>query len=355
MLLTDAIIAPDDLVLVTGATGFMGPPVVEHLARYGLRNVRCLVRPSSNVEKLEPIRQRYGPGLRLDLRVGNLLSRDDCRRAAEGVRVVFHLAAGRGEKLYADAFMNSVVTTRNLLEACVGAGSLKRFVTISSFAVYSNCDKRRRRVLDESGPLESQPERRGDAYTFAKVKQDEIVARYGAERGVPYVIVRPGAVYGPGNESITGRVGIGTFGIFLHLGGSNPIPLTYVENCAEGIVLAGLKPGVDGEVFNVVDDDLPTSRRFLRMYKKRVRRFRSVYVPHGLSYLLCWLWEAYVDWSQGQLPRTYNRAVWHAYWKKTRYTNEKIKRRLGWTPKVSPADALSRYFESCRAKLAAHA
>src|SRR5206468_7017915 len=118
-------------------------------------------------------------------------------------------------------------------------------------------------VLDESCPMEGQPELRGDAYTFAKVKQDEIVEEYGKKSGIPYVIVRPGVVYGPGNESIHGRVGIGTFGVFLHLGGSNTVPLTYVDNCAEAIVLAGLKPGVDGEVFNVVDDNLPSSRRFL--------------------------------------------------------------------------------------------
>src|SRR5947208_3933813 len=138
-----------------------------------------------------------------------------------------------------------------------------------------------------------QPELRGDAYSFAKVKQDELLMEYGKKFGIPYVIVRPGFVYGPGNEAITGRVGLGSFGTFLHLGGSNPIPLTYVDNCAEAIVLAGLRPGIDGEVFNVVDDDLPTSRKFLSLYKKKVRSFRSIYVPHWLSYLLCCLWEAY--------------------------------------------------------------
>ena len=51
-------------------------------------------------------------------------------------------------------------------------------------------------------------------------------------------------------------MGIDTFGFFIHLGGSNQLPLTDVDNCAEAVVLAGLKPGVDGEIFNVVDDDL---------------------------------------------------------------------------------------------------
>src|SRR5262249_54849308 len=153
----------------------------------------------------------------------------------------------------ADAFMNSVLTTRNLLEASLEDHCLKRFVNISSFSVYTNRNKPAGRLLDESCPVELYPEDRGDAYTFAKVKQDELVVDYARKYNLPYVIVRPGYVYGPGNEAITNRVGIGTFGLFLHLGGRNPIPFTYVDNCADAIALAGLRPGIEGEVFNVVD------------------------------------------------------------------------------------------------------
>ena len=131
--------------------------------------------------------------------------------------------------------------------------------------------------------MEQSPALRGEAYCFAKVEQDEIVAEYGRKMGIPYTIVRPGQVYGPGNEGISGRVGIGTFGIFLHLGGSNRIPFTYVDNCADAIALAGLKKGTDGQIFNVVDDDLPSSRKFLRLYKQNVKNFPSVYIPHFMS------------------------------------------------------------------------
>jgi len=156
-------------------------------------------------------------------------------------------------------------------------------------------------------------------------------------------------VYGPGKQSISDRIGISTFGIFLHLGGSNTIPLTYVDNCAEAIVLAGLTPGVDGEAFNVVDDNLPSSRRFLRLYKQEVQTFSSIYVPHALSYVLCYLWERYSARSQAQLPNAFNRRKWTAYWRKTRYSNERLKVRLGWSPKVSTSEGLRRFFEACRA------
>jgi 2-alkyl-3-oxoalkanoate reductase len=339
------LIGADEPILVTGATGFIGSRLVRTLLDAGFRRVRAFARPSSDLSKLDAASRRDS---RLDVVTGNLLSRSDCLAATRDAAVVFHLAAGRGEKSFPDSFMNSVVTTRNLLDATLRHQSLRRFVSISSFAVYSNTRKPNGRLLDESCPVEPRPELRGDAYCFGKVKQDEIVREYGKRFGVPYVIVRPGYVYGPGKDAITGRVGVDTFGVFLHLGGPNRIPFTFVDNCADAIMRAGVLKHIDGEVFNVVDDDLPSSRQFLRMYKRNVRRFRSVYLPHAMSFAFCWLWEAYSNWSQGQLPPSFNRRGWHAYWKNTRYSNDKLKARLGWKPRVSTAEGMDLYFRSCR-------
>ena len=341
-------IEPDDLVLVTGATGFIGARVVENLLTRGFRRVRCLVRPSSDRRPLEDVVARF-PQSRVTIATGNLLSPTDCVEVARDAALVLHLAAGTGHKSFPDAFINSVVTTRNLLDAIVTHKCLKRFVTVSSFAVYSNTGTRWPHSLDESSPVDARPHLRGEAYCFAKVKQEQLVADYCSRHQLPYVIVRPGYVYGPGKQAISDRIGISTFGIFLHLGGSNSIPLTYVDNCAEAIVLAGLTAGVDGEVFNIVDDNLPSSRRFLRLYKRDVRRFASIYVPHAVSYVLCYLWERYSERSQGQLPPAFNRRKWTAYWRKTRYSNERLKTRLGWSPKVSTSEGLRRFFDACKA------
>jgi nucleoside-diphosphate-sugar epimerase len=112
--------------------------------------------------------------------------------------------------------------------------------------------------------------------------------------------------------------------------------------------LAGLVQGVEGEIFNVVDDDLPSSRAILRLYKRDVKRFKSIYVPRIAGYFLYFLWEKYSNWSQGQLPAVYNIRSWHAYWKKTYYTNGKLKRLLGWQPNVPTPEGLQRYFKSCQ-------
>ncbi|UOA10193.1 NAD(P)-dependent oxidoreductase [Methylobacter sp. S3L5C] len=337
------IINYSDPILITGASGFIGSKVVEILIDYGFTNLRCLVRPSSNLAALEKI-INHKKDVQIEIIKGNLQSRADCARCAEGISVIYHLAAGRGEKSYADAYMNSVVTTRNILDA-VKDSKFERFVNISSFAVYSTLKILPGGLLNESCEIENQPHLTGEAYCYAKVRQDELVVEYGKKYDLPYVIARPGVVYGPGNKGLTGRVGIGTFGIFLHLGGSNQIPLSYVDNCAEAIVLAGITNGVASEVFNIVDDNLPTSRKFLKAYKKSVGWFPSVYLPHFTSYFLSYLWEKYSDWSERQLPPTFNCKRWSSYWKGNTYSNDKIKDMLDWKPRVDTNDAFSRYFE----------
>ena len=108
-------------VLVTGANGFIGSKVVETLLKYGFEKIRCFVRPSSHLAKLNEIFKHFDGADKVELVKGDLLSPDDCARAAEGIAIIYHLAAGI-EKSFAGAFMNSVVTTRNLLDAFLSYG-----------------------------------------------------------------------------------------------------------------------------------------------------------------------------------------------------------------------------------------
>ena len=334
------IIAPDKLILVTGANGFIGARVVQILREYGFKDIRCFVRHSSRLSRLESILDEPGT-MNVELIKGDLLSPEDCVRATRGVAVVLHLAAGI-EKSFAGAFMNSALATRNLMDAFLHNGKPKRFVNVSSFAVYSNLSLERGAVLDETCPLEDAPEQRWDAYGFGKLKQEELVKEFGKRNNLPYVIVRPGAVFGPGKTSLNGRVGIDTFGFFIHLGGQNQLPLTFVDNCAEAIVLAGLTPGIDGEIFNIVDNELPTSRQFLRAYKQKAG-VRSISLPYPITYLLCYLWEKYATWSRHQLPPAFNRKRCSAEWKGNRYSNRKLRERLRWKPRVSMDSAMDAF------------
>lgn len=342
----DCLANPGDLILVTGANGYVGSRVVHTLLSYGFRHVRCLTRPTSSSKNLENVANEFKHA-GVEIVQGNLLSKKDCERIAEGVAVVYHLAAGV-EKSFPGCFLNSVVATRNLLDALIRRKTLKRFVNVSSIAVYSNEKIPRGGLLDESCEIDTRLPERHEAYTYGKAKQDEIVLEYSRQHQLPYVIVRPSVVFGPGKSKITDRVGSSTFGLFLHLGLNNRIPLTYVDNCADAIVLAGLRKGIDGQSFIIVDDDLPRSRQFLKLYKRRVRRFFSFPVPYPVWYSFCCLWEKYSRWSEGQLPAVFNRRTCSVYWKGNRYSNNKAKELLGWRPKVKMKEGMEIFFAYIR-------
>jgi nucleoside-diphosphate-sugar epimerase len=339
---TPYLVEASDRILVTGANGFIGAKVVEMLLEYGFCNLRCFVRPSSRLERLRDVLAMFPAGKNVELVRGDLLSCDDCTRAAEGVAIIYHLAAGF-DKSFAGAFMNSALTTRNLLNAFLQCGRPRRFVNVSSFAVYSNLSLKRGGVLDESCPLEPAPQERFDAYGFGKLKQEEIVKEYGCRYNLPYVILRPGYVFGPGKPDLSGRVGINTFGFFIQVNGSNLLPLTFVDNCADAIVLAGLKPGVENEVFNVVDNQLVTSRQFLRAYKRKVKGFASITLPYYVGFVMCLLWEKYSKKSKGQLPPAFNRRRCVAEWRSNRFSNQKLREQLGWKPRVPMEKAMKAF------------
>src|SRR5262245_59450114 len=124
------IVDRDAVLLVTGANGFIGSRVVRTLLLYGFKRVRCFVRPASSSRVMATIAKQFGPGA-VEIVTGNLLARDDCDAAAENASVVYHLAAGT-EKTFPGCFMNSVVTTRNLLDSLLNGQMLKRFVNVSS-------------------------------------------------------------------------------------------------------------------------------------------------------------------------------------------------------------------------------
>jgi nucleoside-diphosphate-sugar epimerase len=336
-------------ILITGASGFVGARVLNCLLDLGFENICCMARPSGDISRINEVIEKH-PNALVKIFRGNLLSREDCFKLANNTQIIFHLAAGI-DKSFPGAFMNSVVTTRNLLDEIINSDNFKRFVNVSSFAVYSNLKKPRHSFLDETCDIDLHPELRFEAYTYGKLKQEQLVREYSKRHSLPFVNVRPGVVYGPGKRFIPSRVGIDTFGIFLHLGGNNELPLTYVDNCAEAIVLAGLVKNIEGENFNIVDDDLPSSKEFLDLYKKNVKNFCSIRIPYPVFYIFSFLWETYSKWSNYQLPPVFTRRRCSVYWKGNHYSNAKLKEYIGWSPKKCLKHSLENYFSYQRKEI----
>ena len=120
-------------ILLTGAAGFLGQRIAHSLLADGALDLRLHVRQRLPAGLLESLRERY-PKARIEVSAANLLSRGTLGALVSGADCIVHAAAGmRGGA--ADMFANTVLGTRNLLEASVESG-VKRVVLISSFSVY---------------------------------------------------------------------------------------------------------------------------------------------------------------------------------------------------------------------------
>lgn len=333
-------------ILVTGAGGFLGKAIVERLLAHGQNDLRCMLRDASKTRGLEAIAARY-PQARLEYVTVNLRNPNEIPRAVAGADIVIHAAAAlKGSP--AEMFMDSVVASRNLLEAIANELRHIRVVLVSSFGAMGVAELPRGAMVDEKTPLEQHPERR-DVYSHSKLRQEQLFWEYHQKYGFDLVVLRPGVIYGPGGGHFSNRVGLSLFGRFLHLGGKNLLPLTYVDNCAEAIVVAALSESSSGQVYNVVDDDLMTSGQYLSLYKKNVRRVKSVQVPY---FALMWgsrMVERYSERSRGQLPAIFTPYKTRAMWGGNQFSNAKLKS-LGWRPVLSTREGLERAFAAFRAE-----
>lgn len=332
-------------VLVTGAAGFLGQRIVASLIAAGVNDLRLMVRQSAAASKLQAL--AAGSQATLEIMPVNLLSREQVRLAVDGVDMIIHAAAGtRGGA--ADMFMNSVVGTRNLLDA-IGDSPVRRFVLVSSFSVYDTGQLAEGAVLDERSPLEAGGVAKG-GYAFTKVQQEVMYREHPSFAKLESIILRPGVIFGPGGSGLSSRVGISALGFFAALGHGNLLPLTHVDNCADAIVRAALH-GANGEIFNVVDDNLPTCSQYLKQYRARVRPLRVLPVPYRALLWGSSLLQNYSRRSKGQLPAILTPYVVRAMYRPVRYSNDKLKA-LGWRPRVEMQAALEQAFTSLRDQFA---
>jgi nucleoside-diphosphate-sugar epimerase len=331
-------------VLVTGATGFLGTALVERLLARGEKDVRCFQRAGSDGQAIEALARAH-PDARVERFVGTLATTAGAARALEGVGTVYHLAASLAGAP-ADIFLSTVVASKNLLEALVAAERPPKVVLVSSFGVYGVAGLSPGAFVEESTALEEHPERR-DVYSHAKLRQETLFREYQSRHGFPLVVLRPGVIYGPGGSRVSARVGLDLAGIFLFLGGSNLLPLTYVDSCADALVVAGQSAAAEGQTYNVVDDDLVTARQYLSRYRAEVKRLRVVPVPYPALQVLSRMVAAYSRWSKGQLPAIFTPYKTATSWKPTRFTNARLKA-LGWRPLVPTEEGLRRAFEHYR-------
>lgn len=180
-------IGKDDVILVTGATGFTGKHLVRALCKTGA-SIRVIVRDTSDTSEIDD--------LPLTKFTGDVFDPSVVDKAMSGVTYVFHVAAAyREAKINDEVYWNvHVKSTHHLAEAAVKQPGFRRFVHVSTMGVHGH--------IDEPPATEEYRFSPGDKYQETKVEAELWIREFAKENDLPLCVVRPAAIYGPGDKRL---------------------------------------------------------------------------------------------------------------------------------------------------------
>ncbi|WP_229926064.1 aminotransferase class I/II-fold pyridoxal phosphate-dependent enzyme, partial [Streptomyces longispororuber] len=239
-------------VLVAGAGGFIGGHLTHRLVERGHR-VRALVRAGSDRSGFAGA----DPDA-VEVAVGDLDDPESLRRATAGVRHVYNCTGLSADWGPWDRFRQvNVDGSRRLVEAAAHAGTVERFLHVSTTDVYGYPV----RPGDESTP----PRDIGLPYNRSKLLGEQAVREAAARALLPLTVVRPVSVYGPRSKDFV--VEIATLLLARQMvyirGGDVPAGLLYVRNAADAMIAACGAQAAAGGTYNLRDPERTTWRAYI--------------------------------------------------------------------------------------------
>jgi nucleoside-diphosphate-sugar epimerase len=251
------------IVVVTGATGFVGRHVVERLLEEDGVRLRCLVRSSSDTEFLTAL------GPRVSLCVGDVTRPESLSRIFDGAWGVVHLAGHRDfwSRRRSDYYALNEEGAVNVFRAARRAG-VEKAVQVSTPLAFGVPDDR---PFDE----ESTAGRHPSDYGRSKYRGDCGAWRLYEDEGLPLTIVYLAAVIGAGDPKPTMEVRRAVEGRLPALvGADTTYTYVHVRDAAEAIVRALLYPGSVGRRYLI-----GTERATTREYFELIGELADVPVP----------------------------------------------------------------------------
>lgn len=222
-------------VLVTGATGYTGQFLTRKLCELGF-TVRAIARGSSDISSLE--------GLPIEWIRGDVFDPAVVEKACVGVEYLFHVAAAYRDAGITDETYRKVhvTSTQLLAEALHREPNFKRFVHVSTVGVHGH--------IDEPPASEEYRFSPGDIYQETKAEAELWIRDYSRRTGLPISIVRPAAIYGPGDKRLLKLFKMASRPVFPLFGSSRGLyHLIHVDDLTDIFITAALDPAALGEAF----------------------------------------------------------------------------------------------------------
>jgi predicted dehydrogenase/nucleoside-diphosphate-sugar epimerase len=324
-------------VLVTGANGLVGRHLVRRLLQEGNR-VRIFVRR-------RPAAEFMNDG-NVEVSLGDLGDPAAVDRAVEGTEIVYHVGAAMKGSAH-DHERGTVCGTQNIVDSAL-RHHVSRLVYISSLSCLHAAVARRGDVVTEDWPVEPHPTKRG-AYSQAKTAAEKIVLDAVRDRHLPAILLRPGRVFGPGMTLLTPEVARRLGNLFVILGdGIRELPLVYVEDVIDAVVLAAETSKFDGRIFHIVDRTKITQDQVVRDYiSKNAKNAKVMHLPVAIVYSLALGFEL--------LSKVLNRSVPLSIYRvksalaPMRFDCSRAENEIGWRPRVGVASGLQETMAAERA------
>ena len=322
------------IALITGGMGFIGKNLVLRLIDEGYV-IRILSRTAHNSNNgFENVNED------IEYYTGNVAVLDDLDIPGQDVDVIYHLAAAMSGD-WNEHLQTTVQGTHNILSIC-DKYQINNLIYLSTINVYKAVNYNDLEVINELFEYEDHPELRGN-YSNSKLIAEKLVCEYGRTVTHPMniSIIRPGLVYGYKSHGLLLDIGpvIKNKLILSFSPKKKRLPIVYIDNLIDALILAGDKVDNQHYIFNVVDNDYPTQSDFIKLFNTYSDcTLYALFIPYYFLFFLFYVIDLIINIIPGK-SSSYSYKI-KSIKSSPAFSTDSIQRELGWKQQIDFSAAI---------------